>query len=180
MNANEAMIQSANKLKVEGIGIEAKADGFNQTATLIREMVKIKDSLELIPFAISQTYTTYNHAEDLKEEGKAYAHEEGVYEAWQEFVSDFSYWLVDQDPHTIIKHSVNEEVSIKDGVKRPTFDSELKELLFRVTTFYIRGYDEFEGNVTHVDVEMGKQNRKFTFDEFSKLFDHEQLYYMEK
>lgn len=181
MNANEAMQNAVNQLGVvvlEGAGKKQKGYGYENAIAEIAELVSLNDSTVVIPFANEHAYVTYNRAEDLKEKGadeESIQYAEGRYEAFEDFRENFNKWLVKQDDITILKHSVNEVLSIRDGVNLPSMETAEERLLFAMATFYLRGYEQDEqGNVTNVVVEMERFksiNHTLTYGEFSKLFE---------
>jgi hypothetical protein len=94
MNANEVMKDSINQL-AEGLegADESKQKGFKGAVSVILEKVKNEDSTEFIPYAITKSYETFNHAEDLKDEeadSNDILFAEGEYEAYEGFLGNFN------------------------------------------------------------------------------------------
>jgi|SRR5690625_795548 len=183
MERNQIMKDVINHLKNRLDGADgSKQDGFKKRVSEIEEMVNRNDSTEFIPFANKEAFATYNHAEDLKDEGartEDILYAEGEYKAYEAFLEKFNKWLAKQDEVTILKHSVNEEISIRDEVRLPYLKTPEERLAFHITSIWLRGYEQDEyGNITSVKVQIGEQNKEVTFDEFNKLFEIDHITYL--
>src|SRR5690625_7483637 len=101
MERNQIMKDVINHLKNRLDGADgSKQDGFKKRVSEIEEMVNRNDSTEFMPFANKEAFATYNHAEDLKDEGartEDILYAEGEYKAYEAFLEKFNKWLAKQD-----------------------------------------------------------------------------------
>lgn len=184
MNANDVMVEALDKtIKEMKKGNDNYINGFNQAVNFLRRLMESgTDSSILIPIANKKSYETFNHVEDLKDDGMDASVVDialGLYEAFENFLTNFKVWLREQDVDTILIHTVNNEIEIRDEVEPPMLDTLEKRFQWNMSEFMLGHYEvDNKGNITHVTVIVHafmKENEyhKFTYEEFHKLFDVE-------
>lgn len=175
MNSNEAVQKAIKSLREIEIAEDSKREGFESIISALYELSDSQNSINLVSYATKESYRTYNHAEDLKEDGaeqEDILYAEGEYEAFESFLSEFRKWLSKQDRQTIVKHSLNEELEISDEATLPSPRSTDERILRAISTHYLRDYTiDSEGNIADVMVETGKRKTTMSYDEFNKIFD---------
>jgi hypothetical protein len=186
MTANEVIKQVMEEVLHQADGDEKFVEGFMFEAKEVQSLIDSdKDSTEIIAHIVSESFIHFNRAEDLKEEDGDFEeirYREGQYAFHENFLELFKKWLVHQDYDTIVKHSVNEILNVKDSVNIK-FDTFEERFFFRLTEFRLKGYRADEnGEITEVDVEINgignKKVKTFSYDDFKKLFEIDYIEYL--